>query len=80
MPGMPGPKNKRCNEMVVYTQIQRTLFYVKPLSDDQVKKNVHADPYPFHRQKRNWDITVPPIALNEMRRRGEWEVLRSLKR
>jgi hypothetical protein len=80
MPGMPGPRGGRCSEMVVYTQIQRSLFYVKPLSDDQVKKNAKADPYPFHRQKRNWNITVPPITLNEMRRKKERDVLQSLTR
>ena len=78
MDGMPGPVGERCNEMVVYTQIQRSLFYLKPLSDNKVMKNASANPFPFHLQKRRWNIKVPRIALEEMRRRFELDIAQAL--
>jgi magnesium-dependent phosphatase 1 len=53
------PIRGRWSEMVVYTQIQRSLFEVVPLSADQVNQHPNPNPFPFDRQIREWNIAVP---------------------
>ncbi|KAI9509692.1 acid phosphatase-domain-containing protein, partial [Russula earlei] len=45
--------------MVVYTQIQRSLFEVVRVPDDQVDQHSNPNPYPFDKQIKTWKITVP---------------------
>jgi magnesium-dependent phosphatase 1 len=58
----------RFSEMVVYTQIQRALFGVTPLSDKKANRIANDAPYPFHCQLENWSITVPDETRREIRR------------
>jgi hypothetical protein len=62
--------------MVVYTQIQRSFFEVKPLSDSQADGVVNPSPYPFHHQFKTWNITVPGETRQEFLKRGETELYR----
>ncbi|KAF9529477.1 acid phosphatase-domain-containing protein [Crepidotus variabilis] len=71
MNGMPVPQPQRWSEMVVYTQVQRALFDVVPLTDAQVKANTNPRPYPFHHQIKEWNITVPSVTWQEFKSRGE---------
>jgi len=64
MKDMPNPRS-RWTEMVVYTEIRRSLFEVVPLSDDQVAQVVNPNPYPFEYQMKTWNITVPGETRNE---------------
>lgn len=65
MCNMPIQQYKRWTEMVVSTQIQRSLFEVVPLSDDQVAQHPNPTPYPFHHQMKSWNITVPQETKDE---------------
>ncbi|KAI0278375.1 acid phosphatase-domain-containing protein [Russula brevipes] len=65
MTNMPIQQYKRWTEMVVSTQIQRSLFEVIPLSDDQVAQHPNPTPYPFHHQMKSWNITVPQETKDE---------------
>jgi len=71
MEGMPIPRGERWTEMVVYTQIQRSLFEVVQLPDDQVDQHPNPSPFPLDRQVDTWTITVPDETRQEFRRYGE---------
>ncbi|KAF9524659.1 acid phosphatase-domain-containing protein [Crepidotus variabilis] len=72
MNGLPNPR-QRFTEMVVCTQIQRGIFDLVVLSDDQVKQasTNNPNPFPFRHQLNSWNITVPNETWNEFRSRGE---------
>jgi len=70
MKGMPNPR-KRWTEMVVYTPIQPSLFEVVQLSNNKVAQHPKPSPYPFDRQVRTWNITVPDETRQEFRRYKE---------
>ncbi|KAF9524642.1 acid phosphatase-domain-containing protein [Crepidotus variabilis] len=74
MSGMPGPR-ERWTEMVIYTQVQRALFEVVPLSDFQVAQNRDPSPYPFPEQMKTWSITVPDKTKAEFRRYRETKLV-----
>jgi magnesium-dependent phosphatase 1 len=76
MPGMPQALGQRFNEMAVYTHIQRSLFEVVPLSDDEVKRVVDPCPFPFHHQFKTWGITVPDATRQEFLKYSELEFYR----
>lgn len=61
MQNMPEPRLQRWSEMVVYTQIQRSLFEVVPLSDAQVSGVANPCLYSFHHHSKEWNIKVPEI-------------------
>ncbi|KAF9524658.1 acid phosphatase-domain-containing protein [Crepidotus variabilis] len=71
IPGMPAPILRRWTEMVIYTQIQRSLIEVVPLSDQQVQQNTNPSPYPFRHQIKAWNITVPKLTWAEFALRLE---------
>jgi magnesium-dependent phosphatase 1 len=68
MEGMPIRKGQRWSEMVVYTQVQRSLFDVRIL-DDQV--NQHPNPPAFDKQIKAWNIKVPKDTNEECKRYKE---------
>jgi len=76
MPGMPNPLGRRWSEMVIYTQIQRSLFEVVPLTDAQVKQIGNSCPYPFRHQFKTWNIHAPPLTRQEFLRYKENEFYR----
>ncbi|KAI9509690.1 acid phosphatase-domain-containing protein [Russula earlei] len=69
-------KRGRWSEMVVYTQIQRALFDIRPLTDAQVRRISKPSPYPFHRQFRRWNIVVPDETRREFLRHKEKKLYR----
>ena len=71
MKGMPIPRRERWSEMVVYTPIQRSLFEVVQLLNKKVAQHPNPRPYPFDRQVRTWNITVPDETRKEFRRYKE---------
>ncbi|KAF9524648.1 hypothetical protein CPB83DRAFT_909757 [Crepidotus variabilis] len=56
--GFPPPQ-KRWTELVIYTQIYRTLFEVVPLKDADLNKITDVEPFPYGQQIKPWRITVP---------------------
>ncbi|KAF9524654.1 acid phosphatase-domain-containing protein [Crepidotus variabilis] len=74
MKGMPGQPKQRWPEMVVYTQIQRSLIEIVQLSTDALKKVANHQPHPFHRQFKTWHITAPPPTRQEFLKYGEKDV------
>jgi magnesium-dependent phosphatase 1 len=71
MHGMPIPENQRWSEMVVYTQIQRSLFDVKKLLDTEVAQHPNPKPFAFYHQVDPWHILVPKETRMEFLRYGE---------
>lgn len=61
---------QRWTEMVVYTQIQRALIEIKPLTDAEVNR-ITSYPYHYRRQCQEWNIVVPEETRQEFQRRGE---------
>jgi hypothetical protein len=61
--------------MAVYTQIQRFLFEVVPLSEDEVERVVNPCPYPFHHQFKTWGITTPEATRKEFLKYNEIEFI-----
>ncbi|KAG6908361.1 hypothetical protein DXG01_005179 [Tephrocybe rancida] len=58
--GVPNPR-QRFSEMMVYTQIQRALVDVITLSNARTDELAKTNPIPapFHRQIKEWNITLP---------------------
>ncbi|KAF9524649.1 acid phosphatase-domain-containing protein [Crepidotus variabilis] len=71
--GMPPPE-RRWTEMVVYTQIYRTLFDVIPLADSDLKNVTILEPFPFGKQFKSWNIFLPPETRAEFLRYGETDL------
>ena len=59
--------------MVVYTQTNRALIDVVTLTDAQIaqKAQTNRAPVPFHKQIKEWHITVPADTRNEFKQRHE---------
>ncbi|KAG6906577.1 hypothetical protein DXG01_013087 [Tephrocybe rancida] len=53
----------RFTEMMVYTQTHRALLEVVTLTNEKIAELAKTNrmPVPFHRQIREWNITVPPL-------------------
>ncbi|KAF9529484.1 acid phosphatase-domain-containing protein [Crepidotus variabilis] len=71
MDGMPLPRGQRWAEMVVSTQVYRSLFEVYPLSDAQLGHILVNEPFPFGNQFRTWHITTPEVTREEFLRNNE---------
>jgi len=70
--GMPIEPNTRWNEMVVPTQIQRSLFYLTLLSDGEAERTPIS--FHYHLQTKTWDITVPKETKQDFLEHAETDI------
>lgn len=68
---MPIPRKARWREMVIYTQVQRALVEVSPLTSDQLAQVSNPEPYSFEKHIKKWHITVPMETRNEFSKKKE---------
>ena len=71
--GMPIPHGIRWNEMLIPTQIQRSLFCLKKISDAEA-----AIPFPYHLQTKAWNITVPQETEQDFLKHEETDIYNSI--
>jgi magnesium-dependent phosphatase 1 len=76
MPGMPIPDNTRFNEMVIYPQLQDSLFFAHRMQRDEVEKDMQAWDrgwlgLQYDRSISSWGITVPYETRTDVASHGE---------
>jgi len=70
--GMPIELNTRSNEMLLPTQIQRSLFYLTLLSDGEAERTPIS--FHYHLQTKTWDITVPKETKQDFLEHAETDI------
>lgn len=70
--GMPIPIKTRSNEMLLPTQIQRSLFHMTLITDEEAMST--PVPYDYHLHTKQWNITVPKETLQDFLSHGEKEI------
>jgi magnesium-dependent phosphatase 1 len=74
--GMPIALNTRSNEMLLPTQIQRSLFYLTEISDAEAEQS--PIPSHYHLQTKPWNITVPEETKQDFLKHGETEIYNTI--
>ena len=74
--GMPLPPNTRLNEMLLPTQIQRSLFYLTEISDAEAEQT--RIPFSYHLQTTAWNIAVPEEMKQDLLKHGETDIYNSM--
>lgn len=73
---MPIALKERSNEMLLPTQVQRSLFYLTEISDAEAEQT----PIPFHYQLQTkaWNIVVPEETKQDFLKHGETVIYNSI--
>lgn len=74
--GMPIELNARSNELLLPTQIQRSLVYLTEITDAEIEKT--PIPFHYHLQTKAWNITVPEETKQDFLKHGETEIYNSV--
>ena len=74
--GMPIAVNTRSNEMLLPTQIQRSLFYLTEISDAEADQT--PVPFPYHLQMKAWNISLPEETKQDFLKHEEVEIFNSV--
>ncbi|KIL65074.1 hypothetical protein M378DRAFT_10966 [Amanita muscaria Koide BX008] len=70
--GMPIALKERSNEMLLPTQIQRSLFYLTEISDAEAEQTGQTlIPLHYHLQTKTWNIAVPEETKQDFLKHGE---------
>ncbi|KAF9222812.1 hypothetical protein BS17DRAFT_782617 [Gyrodon lividus] len=67
--GMPIELNARSNELLLPTQIQRSLVYLTEITDAEAERT--PIPFHYHLQTKEWSITVPEETKQDFLKHGE---------
>ena len=74
--GMPIEPNTRSNEMLLPTQIQRSLFYLTELSDGEAERT--PIPFHYHLQTKAWNIAVPGDTKEDFLKHKETDIYNTI--
>lgn len=74
--GMPIELNARSNELLLPTQIQRSLIYLTEITDAEAEQT--PIPFNYHLQTKAWNITVPEETKEDFLKHGETEIYNSV--